>query len=197
MKHAYCMLWGYSHKHRICNTYSFSAATVVTRKLHSVTSYVQCLCWRDRWTGQSTDDNMTHAHCMLENWDYSHKHRICNTYSFSAATVVTPKLHCVTSYVQCLSWRDRWTGQSTDDNMTHAHCMLENWGYTHKHRICNTYSCSAATVVTPKLHCVTSYVQCLCWSDLASKRAVLWVEQPVADVWRRSQGVQSNEMWPS
>jgi hypothetical protein len=31
-------------------------------------------------------------------------------------------------------------GQATDDNMTHAHCMLDIKGYKHTHtnRICNT-----------------------------------------------------------
>ena len=34
--------------------------------------------------GQVTDDNKTHAHCMLE--DYKHTLRICNNYCFSTAT---------------------------------------------------------------------------------------------------------------
>jgi len=29
-------------------------------------------------------------------------------------------------------------GRPTDDNMTHAHCMLVTWGYRHTLRICNT-----------------------------------------------------------
>ena len=29
--------------------------------------------------GQVTDDNMAHAHCKLDNQDYKHKLRICNT----------------------------------------------------------------------------------------------------------------------
>jgi len=39
-------------------------------------------------------------------------------------------------------------GQATDDNMAHSHCMLDNWGYKHALRICNTYCFSTPTVVT-------------------------------------------------
>jgi hypothetical protein len=38
--------------------------------------------------GQATDDNMAHAHCMLDTEGYKHALKICNTYSFSTATVV-------------------------------------------------------------------------------------------------------------
>jgi len=37
--------------------------------------------------------------------------------------------------------------QATDDNMTHAHCMQETYGYKHSLRICNTYCFSIVTVV--------------------------------------------------
>jgi len=30
-------------------------------------------------------------------------------------------------------------GQATDDNMAHAHCMLDNQGYKHTLRTCNSY----------------------------------------------------------
>jgi hypothetical protein len=30
------------------------------------------------------------------------------------------------------------SGQATDDNVAHAHCMLDNSGYKHTFRICNT-----------------------------------------------------------
>jgi len=36
---------------------------------------------------QATDDNMAHAHCMLDTQFYKHTLRICNTYCFSTATV--------------------------------------------------------------------------------------------------------------
>jgi hypothetical protein len=37
--------------------------------------------------GKATDDNMTHAHCMLDTWGYKHTLRICKTYWFSTATM--------------------------------------------------------------------------------------------------------------
>ena len=41
--------------------------------------------------GQTTDNNVVHAHCMLDT--YSHKHiiKICSTDSFSTATMVARK----------------------------------------------------------------------------------------------------------
>jgi len=41
--------------------------------------------------GRVTDDNMTHAHCMLVTKGYKHTSRVCNTYCFSTATVVARK----------------------------------------------------------------------------------------------------------
>jgi len=52
------------------------------------------------------------------------------------------------------------SGQVTGDNMAHAHCMLNNQGYRHKLRMCNTYRFSAATFLARKLLIVTSYVDC-------------------------------------
>jgi hypothetical protein len=52
---------------------------------------------------QATDDNMAHAHCMLDTQGYKHTHRICNTYCFSTATVVAGTRLNVTLYVHCLS----------------------------------------------------------------------------------------------
>ena len=39
--------------------------------------------------GQATGDSMAHAHCMLDTQGYRHTLRICNTYSFSTATMVS------------------------------------------------------------------------------------------------------------
>jgi len=38
--------------------------------------------------GQVTDDNMAHAHFILDTQGYKHTLIICNTYCFSAATMV-------------------------------------------------------------------------------------------------------------
>jgi len=67
--------------------------------------------------GQTTDDNMTHALCMLDILGYKHTLTICNKYIFFTATA----------------------GQTTDDNMTHALCMLDTLGYKHTLTICNKY----------------------------------------------------------
>jgi len=57
-------------------------------------------------TGQATDDNMVHAHCMLYTYVYKYTLRICNTYCFffvfqqwldECASI----LRC--AYVHCLS----------------------------------------------------------------------------------------------
>jgi hypothetical protein len=37
---------------------------------------------------QATDDNMTHAHCMLDTLGYKQTVRICKTYRFSTGTGV-------------------------------------------------------------------------------------------------------------
>jgi hypothetical protein len=42
-------------------------------------------------------------------------------------------------------------GQVTDDNMAHVLCMLDNKGYRHTLRMCNTYCISTATLVTRTL----------------------------------------------
>ena len=36
---------------------------------------------------QATDDNMAHAHCMLDTKGYKHTLRLCKTRSFSTATM--------------------------------------------------------------------------------------------------------------
>ena len=52
---------------------------------------------------QVTDNNMAHAHCMLDNYGYKHTLRICDTYCFSTATMVARAYLIVTLYVHCLS----------------------------------------------------------------------------------------------
>ena len=53
--------------------------------------------------GQATDDNMAHAHCMLDIYGYRYTLRICNTYCFSTATIVRRRCLSVTLYVYSLS----------------------------------------------------------------------------------------------
>jgi hypothetical protein len=52
---------------------------------------------------QATDGNMAHAQYMMYTYGYKHKIRICNTYCFSTATMVTRTHLNVTLYVYCLS----------------------------------------------------------------------------------------------
>jgi len=41
-------------------------------------------------------------------------------------------------------------GQATDDNMAHAHCMLDAYGYKYTLRLCNAHCSSTATVVAQR-----------------------------------------------
>jgi len=48
--------------------------------------------------------------------------------------------------------------QATDDNMAHAHCMLDTYGYKQILRISITYCVSTVTVVARTRPNVTSYI---------------------------------------
>jgi len=52
--------------------------------------------------GQATDDNVAHAHCMLDTKGYKPTLRICINYCFSTATVVKRTLLNVT-FIRTLS----------------------------------------------------------------------------------------------
>jgi len=41
---------------------------------------------------QATDDNMAHAQCMLDTYDYTLRLRICSMYCFSTATMLHERL---------------------------------------------------------------------------------------------------------
>jgi hypothetical protein len=88
------------------------------QKLHRKSKHIFCVQWlppprkschlRDHvekycTAGQVTNDNTAHALCMLDNQNYMHTLRICNTYCFSKATMVTWTRLNVTLYVHCLS----------------------------------------------------------------------------------------------
>jgi hypothetical protein len=57
--------------------------------------------------GQSTDDIMAHAHCMLDTEGNKYTLRLCNTHCFSTATMVARMRLSVTIYVHCLSFSSR------------------------------------------------------------------------------------------
>ena len=52
-------------------------------------------------------------------------------------------------------------GQATADNLAHALCMLDTYGYRHTLRKCNTFCFSTATIVARTRLNVTLYVHCL------------------------------------
>jgi hypothetical protein len=52
---------------------------------------------------QATDDNMAHAHCILDTSVYKHSLRICNIYCFFTATMVERTLLDVNLYGHLLS----------------------------------------------------------------------------------------------
>jgi len=49
---------------------------------------------------RTTDDNIVHAHCMLDTWCYKHTPGICNTYCFSTAKMGARTRLIVTLYVR-------------------------------------------------------------------------------------------------
>ena len=53
--------------------------------------------------GLATDDDMAHAHFMLNTQGYKHAPRICKTHCFSTATMVTETRLNVTLPVLCVS----------------------------------------------------------------------------------------------
>jgi len=53
--------------------------------------------------GQATDDNVAHAHFMLDNAGYKYTHRLCNTHCFSTAIMVARTCLCVRLHVHYLS----------------------------------------------------------------------------------------------
>ena len=52
------------------------------------------------------------------------------------------------------------TGQASDENMAHAHCTLDTWGYKHILRIYTTDCLSTAKMVTRTRLSVKLYIHC-------------------------------------
>jgi len=67
-------------KTHFLSSVTFLFSKIVSFFLNNVEKYCR--------VGQATDDVTAHAHCMLDTYGYGHTLRICNTYYFSAATVV-------------------------------------------------------------------------------------------------------------
>ena len=58
---------------------------------------------------QANDDNMAHAHCILDNQGYKHTLTICNNHCFYATTMVARSFLIVT-LVHALSVLSSYTG---------------------------------------------------------------------------------------
>ena len=79
-----------------------------THILCSIKSFLKsCRLWdnmeKHYRAGQATDDNVTHAHYMLDTKGCKHTIRKCYTYCFSTATIVEGRRLVVRLYVHCLS----------------------------------------------------------------------------------------------
>jgi len=67
---------------------------IKTHILCSMTFFFEnCAVYEIMWkkycrAGQAADDNMAHAHCMLDTYGYKYTIRICNSYCFSTAKMV-------------------------------------------------------------------------------------------------------------
>ena len=68
-------------------------------------------------------------------------------------------------------------GHATDNNVAHAHCMLDNQGYKHTLRISNIICLSIATMFVRTRLSVTSYVHCLfCYNwGVCFLRGTSWI----------------------
>ena len=92
---------------RVRNVSDKSWMKIKTHILCSITflknSAIYEMYWKYGGTRQATDDNMVHAHCMLDNWGYKHPLAICNTYCSSTATMVAWTCLIVALYLHFLS----------------------------------------------------------------------------------------------
>ena len=60
-------------------------------------------------------------------------------------------------------------GQTTDENVLHAHCMLDTLGYKHILIICNTYYFPTATMFARTRLNVTLNVCLVSFSEISTK----------------------------
>jgi hypothetical protein len=83
--------------------------------------------------GQATDENMAHAHCMLDTKVYKHTHRTCNTCSFSTVTMVTrSRLQCdvictlpvLCTFICCHCCIRLWVTEEFRSNLSHIRPRL-------------------------------------------------------------------------
>jgi len=76
---------------------------------------------------------------------------------------------------QCGKTMQSHTSHRWQHNMTHVHCMLDNEGYRHTLRICNTYCYFTATMVTWMHLNIMLYIHCLsCYTIVLSSHDQFW-----------------------
>jgi hypothetical protein len=59
-------------------------------------------CGKILYSLTATDENMAHAHCVLNAKFYEQTIRICNTYCFFTAIIVAQKRLNISLYVHCM-----------------------------------------------------------------------------------------------
>jgi len=77
-----------------------------------------CIAW------QTTDDNMAHAHCMLDTLGCQYTLRLCNTHCFPTATMVVRTRLNVTLCVHYLSYSYLSCVVSSHHKITEMYCMV-------------------------------------------------------------------------
>jgi len=100
---------------------------IKTHILYSITFFRKsCRLWDNVAkycrAGQATDVNMVHVHLMPDTKGYKYTLRICNTYCFSTATLVTRKRLNVTLYVHCLYCVCTISGRRSQGQAVALHC---------------------------------------------------------------------------
>ena len=82
------------------------------------------IMWKNMAQPERPYDNAKHALCMMDNLrlhTHTHTHKVCNTYWFSMATMVTRTRLNVTLYVHCLLLR---TAPNVHAQVNHSECYL-------------------------------------------------------------------------
>jgi hypothetical protein len=82
---------------------------------------------------------------------------------------------------------------ATDDNMAHAHCILDTYVFKHTLRISNSYFFYSATMVTlkrPSVAFIHTYIHCLCCHSFAncppSQLSTTYISLSTCCTWRKA-----------
>jgi hypothetical protein len=81
---------------------------IKTHIFYSISCYGKSSLFEIMWkkycrAGQATNDNMAHAHCMLDVFGFKYTLKLFNAYCFSTTTMVARTLLSVTLYVQYIA----------------------------------------------------------------------------------------------